>query len=327
MDRTTVNQVTQIGVETTHGTTVAATKILEAIQIEPGIKSTNKSHRSQGRKHTAVVTQGKELVEFKASGEADYAEMVYPFSSALGAATITTPVGGTNSRQWLFAPPLTGNTSVVTYTVEKGDSVRAFKFGYGLFTGVDLKFSRDSVDFSGDGIGQLLSDGITMTPGLSPVGLLPILGDQVNYYVDTTQAGLGGTQFLDCLEAEFSWSGAYGQYWPMVRANPSFTRHTDLAPSANFKMTVQANAAGMAYVSDLRNGDKKYIRVEAIGPVALEATIYPTLTIDMCASVSNVGAFADKDGIYAYEITWEIVEDATWNHACEITLINSLTAL
>jgi hypothetical protein len=326
-DNLTVNKRAQIGVESTSGTAVAATKILEAISIEPGIKSDNKDHRAQGRKHPAVVTQGKESMQFKASGEADYQELVYPFSSIFGSATITIPGGGTNSRQWVFSPPLTGGTAVNTYTIEKGDSVRAYKFAYGLFTGVTLKYSRDSVDFSGDGIGQLITDNITLTPGLSPVGLNPILGNQMNFSVDTTSGGLGNTLISDVLEAEFSFTGAYGPYWPMVRANTSWARHVDMAPKCELKLTVQADSSGMSYLTNLRSGAQQFIRLSAVGPTALESTIFPTFNLDICGVVSGVQPFSDKDGVYAVQWTFTAVENATWGHAVQATMINLLSAL
>jgi hypothetical protein len=325
--RASVNQRTQIGVETVSGTGVAATKILEAIAIEPGIKNSSKSHRAQGRKHTAVVTQGKEYMEAKAAGDLDYNEIVYPFSSIFGAATITTPGGGTNSRQWVWTPPLSGSTSVKTFTVEKGDAVRAFKFAYGLFSGVNIKATRDDVAFTGTMIGQAMTDGISLTSALAPVGMNPVLGNHLNVYVDATSAGLGGTLISDVLEAEFGFDGAYGPYWPMIRANNSYTQHVDLAPKTTIKLLLQADASGMSYLTQLRSGVKQYMRLAFQGPTVLEAAIYPTLWIDAAVVPINVQPFSDKDGVYAVMWEFELVEDNSWGQALQITNINMLTAL
>lgn len=172
--RASVNQQAQIGPEATAGTVVPATRLLAATDIQIGVKSENKTHRTQGHKHTAVVTQGKEYVEAKSSGEADYDELIYPFVSLCGiGSNPTVPGGALTAKQWQFSPVLTGNATPKTFTVEKGDATTAEKFGYGLWTGVDLKFTRDSVDFSGDMIGQLISTGATLTPSLTEVALIP----------------------------------------------------------------------------------------------------------------------------------------------------------
>jgi hypothetical protein len=327
-DVVTTNVRTQVGVESAHGTKVSATKILESFSVEPAIKSSNTAHRAQGRKHSAVVTQGRESMEFKvSSGEADFAELVYPFSSVFGDADISTPMGGTNSRLWVFTPPLSGNTAVKTLTFEKGDDDRGYRFGYGLFTGVSLKFTRDSVDFSGDGIGQLIEDDISLTGSLAPVGLSPILGDMLNYYIDDASDDLGQTQLLDVMEASFDFTGAYGEYWPMVRANSSFASHVDMAPKCEVKLTMQANDEGMSLLDSLRDGSKHFLRIEAVAPVAIEGSIHPTLYIDLCGSVSGVEPYSDRDGVYSVGWTFEGVEDTDWGQALQVSLINTLTAL
>jgi hypothetical protein len=95
-----VNQGIQIGVESTHGTGVAASKDLEMliVTLSPQIDTVIK--RPKGCMHNAVILANKDWTDGKYEGAGSYSECIYPISGVLGAATVTTPGGGTLSLSW-----------------------------------------------------------------------------------------------------------------------------------------------------------------------------------------------------------------------------------
>ena len=160
-ERTSITQVTNWGVEgtATPGTAVVSGKQMSALALEMG-PSINFDHfRPSGFKYSTIVTTGKDWAAAKITGQPTYTEIVYPLSSLLGVATISTPSGGTASRTWTFSPSTTANDLPNTFTVEVGSSIRASKFSYGLVTGLTFPFNRDKMDMSGDMIGQFMTDG------------------------------------------------------------------------------------------------------------------------------------------------------------------------
>src|SRR4051812_20832644 len=95
-----VLQGVQFGLETTPGTAVAAGKRLQEFVIEPGIKVANKTFRGQGHIFPSLAEVTKEWTEFRWSGPATYASMLYPASSALAKVSPSTPGGATLTRLW-----------------------------------------------------------------------------------------------------------------------------------------------------------------------------------------------------------------------------------
>ena len=87
-ERSTLNQVVQIGVESTAGTAVAPTTVLAAMSIEPSPTAQVDQFRPAGQKYRSLTALGKEWTEAALSGRLTYNEIVIPFSSAIDTATI-----------------------------------------------------------------------------------------------------------------------------------------------------------------------------------------------------------------------------------------------
>ncbi|MBX6770883.1 MAG: hypothetical protein IRY83_04105 [Chloroflexi bacterium] len=326
-DIATVNNIVQIGVEATPGTSVAATKLLQALSIEPAIKADIKTFRPMGGKFATVAALGKESVEAKLSGQATYTEIVYPLASAFAYAApvqISPPSG--LAYRWTFTPSQSQTDTIKTYTVEHGSSVRARKWTYGLVTEFGYKLTRDEFTIDGTMLGQALQDGISLTASPTAVPLVPILPTQVNVYLDSTSAGIGTTQLLRVLSAEFKMSDRFGPVWPLNSAISGFAAHVETAPKAELKLLVEADAQGMELLTAMRTGDKKYIRITATGPNIETGNDY-SFQHDLCGVVSDVSDFSDEDGVYAIEWTFTVAYDAAWGMAQQIQVVNTLSTL
>jgi hypothetical protein len=325
-ERSSLNQTIQIGVETTPGTAVAANKRLQSIGIEPSISVETNQFRPIGTKYNALSTLGKEWVEAAITGRGTYTELQYLLSSVGTTAVITTPGGGTTSRQWVFSPSTTADDVPKTFTVEHGSGVRADRFTYGLVTEFGMSFSRDGIEVTGSMLGRALEDAITLTASPTTNALVPILPTQVTCFLDTTAAGLGTTKLTRLISGEFSMGSRFGPVWILDAANPGFVNHVETEPDLSCTLLLQADTQGMGLLTNLRAGDVRFLRIECLGAI-IEAAIRYKFTIDLAISISDTGGFSDADGVYAIEFSGIGVHDGTWGKAVQFTMVNTSTAL
>lgn len=325
-ERSALTQGVQVGVESTPGTAVAANKSLSTIGIEPAVSVDMQTFRPMGQKFAGIITPGKEWVEADLSGRGSYSELIYLLSSLL---TTTTPTTlDTTARKWTFTPAAKAEDTVKTLTVEQGGSVRAHKFAYGLCTELSLDFTRDGVEVGGAMIGQALTDNITLTPAPTAVEEAIILPTHVDVYIDPTSGALGTTKLLRVLGVNWSLGDRFNPVWVLNSAQPSFVAHVEAELSSEITLTLEADAQAMALLTTMRAGATQFLRIKATDTRnAGAATEKYSLTLDQAVKVSDVGDFSDEDGVYAIELTFSVVYDATWTKALEVAAVNKLTAL
>lgn len=247
--------------------------------------------------------------------------------AALGAAVLSSNTTAGSSYTWTFSPAQSAADTVATYTVEQGSAVRAHQFMYGLVTALTLAFARDECNLSGSMIGQRLADGISMTEAPTAVALIPLLPTEVSVYLSATQAGLAGASAQDrAIKTELAIGGRFGPIWPLKAANTSWAAHVETEPAVTAKLLVEADAAGMALLTNMRAGSTHWLRIKAEG-TTIESTHKYSLTIDMAVKVEKPNKFEDSDGLYA--ISWDLalVHDATWGKGLSISLVNTLADL
>lgn len=326
-ERTSITQITQIGVEATPGTAVAATKRLQAVSIEPGIKAEVQSFRPMGGKFPVLAALGKEWTEAKISGQAVYTDLVYLLASVLAYQAPEQVEPGTGKAyRWAFTPGQSAEDTVKTFTVECGSGVRAGRFAYGLVTALGLKVSRGGVEVSGSMLGQRYADNKELTSQATAIEPVPVLPTQVDVYIDDTAEDLGTTKLLRVPSVEFEISDRFGPLWVLNSENDSWATHVETVPKATLKLLVEADAAGMALLTAMRAGAKKFVRVQATGAEIETGNSYE-LTLDLCGTVTEVGEFSDEDGVYAVEWTLSATYDATWGQALTVEVVNELSGL
>lgn len=328
-ERTTVTQTLNIGAETTPGLAVTCDINLQALSIEPSIGQSIEMFRPSGEKFATVQAFDAEWVEATISGQGTYTEIVYPLSSVLDVATITTPSGATNTREWTFDPSPTDLDAPVTFTVEQGDSVRAHRYSYGLFSAFEVTFNRrDGVSLGGSMLGQEISDGVTLNASPTTVDLLPILGGQIDVYIDASAASLGTTQLTRAFDATWRVQNRYGPLWALNSSEGSFTTHVELEPTAQLELMVEADATGMGLLTNARNGDTRWIRIQATG-ATIEGAFANSFTLDFAGKISSVGQWSDNDGVWAISWTFDAVKDPDWGtgRAFQAVVQNELTGL
>lgn len=325
-ERTTVTQVCQIGVESTEGTAVAANRFLPGVSIEMSPNLNIDKFRPAGNKYSTIHALGKEWSGGTITGKPTYDEIMYLLDGVL-AYGAPTQISSTTAYKSTHAPSSTAEDTVKSFTIENGSAVRAHKTPGCRIVELSLKGDRDKIDLGGSVIGRAITDGITLTSSPTAIDQIPILPKEVDIYLDTTSAGLGTTKLLRVFSWEWNIAGRFGPFWPVNSANASFGGLVEMPVEGTVKLGVEADAAGMALLTAARAGTTNFLRIAATGGQnAGTATPY-SLTLDQAVQVAAVSDLKDQDGIYAVEITFDIVHDGTWGKALTAETVNKRTTL
>jgi hypothetical protein len=338
-ERASVNELLQLGLESTLGTAVAANRQMALFELVATGEYDPKPHSGQGRKQSAVVlpnkdwTSGKWSTKGNAGDAVSYTEIIYPLATLFGRPTPSTHAGGTNSKDWTFDAPLQGSPAnpIASYTAQQGSAAHSHQFAGLIFTSITIKGTRDGVTASGDCIAQTFSTNIALSS--SPTKLLtdPILGADWTVYRDTTSAGLGTTQLLRVFEWEYNYTGVYGVIWPgnKVASANTWAAIVELDPVHTARIKLEADTQGDTGFSDVRAGTTEFYRFDCKGQtfVAPDNAINRELKIDIAGKVNAAIPLTDGDDLLEEEIMLEVVEDTTWTHAALIVATNLIAAL
>jgi hypothetical protein len=338
VERSTITQTAQIGVEATPGTAVAATKRLGSLGISLGPSIETNAMRPIGQKYPSLQILGKEWAEADLEGAPVYTELPYLFASILGTPTVAAILDGatpSGATRWTFNTNSFGADVFKTYTIEQGDASRAHRVTHGLISELSFAYDREEVTIEGSLIARALEDGITMTSsGVTQLPQVPVRPTEVSIYLDNTAAAAGTTKMLRVVSGEWSMGGdRFQPVWVVDAAQPSFVAVVEGEPDFEFTLTQMADAQGMANLVALRAGATRFLQIKAVGPNIYTGTggtplvVNHQLTITTAGQISDVSQFDDEDGIYGIEWTFGAVHDATWGRATQVEVITTTSAL
>lgn len=322
MTRANSFQTIQIGVETTRGVAVPATRKLVSTEISPGSKVDIKTFKPKGTKFPTLAILGKEWVEAKISGTLTYDEIVYLLSSVI---TATTPTG-TTEKTWVFSPNSNGPDNPKTFTIEQGAGSLAHRFTHGLVTSLSLSFSRAEITMDGSLFGKALEESVSMTTGATALEGRVVAPTHVSYYIAATHDDLDTAQPLDVVNVSWAIQDRYNAIWALNRSKPSFSTFVESDPKIEMKLKMEASGEGLNLYQTMRAGSTRFMRIEAIG-AEIGTGVYESLVIDTAVKVSNASDFSDEDGLFAIEWTFTGVHDPVWGKATEIKVINEVASL
>lgn len=325
-ERATVYQALQIGPEGTAGTADDADILVQSFTIDPAIKHDVKLFKPTGQKFNTLAMPGKEWTEAKISGYQDYNELLYLLSSCL---LLDTPAqqGATTAYKWEMGPSYDEADTIETLTVQRGNSGDAEEFAYGTVTDLTFTYTRDECALSGTMIGTAIDLTGTMTSTPASLAIVPVLPKDVCVYVGDTFATISATALQRVLKAEVSISGRHAPLWALLCTAGSWVGTIETAPTIQMKLLMEADAEGVALLTQMRAGSAKFVRIQAVSDTLAGTGYYYTLTHEMAGFVSNVSEFRDEDGVYALEWTLDAKYDATWGYAYMASLINKVSAL
>ena len=325
VDIATVYEKVQIGVETTAGTSVPATKIVSATAIGGNPQATVNRYRPSGYKFNTIHARGREWIEGPMAGPLTYTEIVYWLSSAFSTAVITVPTPGTpvKTSLWTFGINSNAPDTYKTYTVEIGSSTRGKKFTNGFVNTFGLNVTRDEATLSGTMMGQALIDDTapTVLTSAAEIPLMPMLPEHFSVYVSDTQAGLAAAPAQTrAFGFGFNLADKLRLLWPINRAKTSFDGSVERPPEMGGELTIMADDDGYGqFLTAMRAGTTKFIRIQAQGSLIESVTpdYFWKFELDLATKVSEPGAFEDDDGLL--QTTWALgaVHDLTWGKAVE----------
>jgi hypothetical protein len=296
---------------------------MSAMMVEMGPEVEISRYRPSGGKFETVTSLDREWTSGTISGPVTYTEVIYPLSSILKKVT---PTGAGAAKTWSFSPAQTAADTIATYTIEVGSAARAQLLTYGLFTEFGMSFSTQGSEISGALIGKAIQDNITMTATPTALSLLPVNAQEVSVKVADTQAGLTGASALTrVVSASWNIANRFGPVW--VLGSSSFAAHVELPIEGTVTLRQQADAAGWAFLTTMRDSATKFIRITAVSPLEIEPGDNYVIQIDSACRVVDVSSVEDEDGVAVIEWTAGIVWDSTWTKATEVLVTNALTAL
>lgn len=332
MVRSAVAQVTQIGLETTAGTAHAATRRLSSMSIMPKLAAEVNEFRAAGNKYVTVTAANMVWSEAKMTGQPTYNEIILPLASAFTKPVSTALASGFSH---VFSPVSEGADNPATYTIEKGDptgTLNAERMTHAMFKSFSLTVARKGLSMDGELIGQDMGDSLTMTAALTSDTQVPILPGQFNVFVSDLQADLGGitgtgSKLGNVLSAKVGIENRFNPAWFLNASAASWTTYVENAePGFTCEWLCEADAVGRDWLSKLRTGATRFVRLESIGPIIGGAVTYK-LMWDFAVKVIDPGDFSDEDGVYAIGPKMAVVHDGGWGRASRVTVQNNVTAL
>jgi hypothetical protein len=327
-ERASVFQQVQIGVESVHGTAPGggANRLLSSMDLMPTPSIGVDTYRPQGNKFPTVAVAGKDLTTYRVTGKPTYTELIYPLSSLLGAATITGP-NGDGAYTYTWNPSSTGPDAFVSYDVQRGSSVGAEQSLFTIFTQLGMTFDRDRADLSGAALGRAQTTGVTLTSSPTAIAMVPISPKDISVFADATSAGLGTTRLTRLLRGNWQFGQSkYNPLWTVDSTATSFADIVESTPGATFTALFEADTTGTGFLANVRAGDTRFVRIRAVGPLIAGASSYQ-FTIDMAAKFGTPSEYRDESGVYALELPWTLVHDATWTRAMQAVLITTVATL
>lgn len=319
-----VLQVSQIGMESTPGTAVAASTVLHALSIGMNIEGGAVTpFRPEGYKAaTLAKATNREHTVLPVDMFLDYRSLVWVLSSLIEAVT-PAQQGSTIAWMWTFQFDSNEAPTRKTFTVEKGDATLASKAAYGIFHSLGLTFNREDYTATAGMFAGKRTDGITLTPTPTEVEAVPVLAEDTLVYLESTYAALSGATALTRLvEAEIHVNNVVKPRYS-ANADASFSELTELAPEIGGTLKFWKNAASMAFVAAARAGTTKWLRLRTVGNL-IASTYYHTLQITAPIKFLEPGNFGDDDDAVTVELPFVCMHDATQGWAIEFVLTTDI---
>lgn len=324
---------TQYGIESVKGTLVAATKVLvgsgRLSEEQDFYRSPWPSGYRANVGGAGVVTRRGTMLEWETDLSAE--QVLIPLLTGIkGGITAT---GEDGDKTWAFAPEITtGIQTVDTLTIEHIESDGsanhyASEAGYFLTQSFRIEWAaQEAAKLRWTMFGRARQD-TTPTSALTALaGIEPLVGALSSHYLDTTWAGLGGTQLSGIVRSgsiEVT-TGLGPDYKSDGRADRDFAKHRVGILSATQQLVLELDATGAARIANWRANDILFIRNKFTGSVI--DNLARAVQVDGAWRFSGNPSFSEDEQNVLVTIDIESVLDPTSSKTLEFTAINALTA-
>jgi hypothetical protein len=317
---------TQIGLEATPGTLVAATQQLvgEAVYT-PQIERVFDSKRPSGVRATPdsdggiITRKGSRLA---LSQDLSYEEILYPLLCGVNNDAAPT---GSGPYVWTMEPVLSGvatpKTATIEVVIDDGATQHYEReFGYAVCESFDINLAAGSlakIDSTWFGRAEQSS---TFTAALTPVtGRSPIPSDLFGLYIDSSWANLGTTQistFIRSLNLHID-QGVRPGHALDARADLDFTHLLHGSFSGTLSATVEHTADAATEIGNWRSGTPVFVQL-----IATDGT--KIVQLDMAAVYTSPPVFSEDEGVELVSFELQLEYDATGGKIFSAVVTNSV---
>jgi hypothetical protein len=335
--------LSQIGVESTFNTPVTVTREMVgdmSFDLEPERVEREEFRASMGG------STGHDDLSFLVTGRYDaratVRELPYFLSSSVrGDPTISTPSGGTNSRQWLYKQPVRGDgaPALKSLTAITGDNSQALQtsgitVNQWVLTGNDSQQWRFTSQLMG---ANQISDSVAYQTITEPTGnaladLSTAINKRSRVFIDDTGAGIGGTRLqLTGYGFTFTWNSGTAPDNTMDYIDDATALYMNGiqrgGPTATLELLLKWNASAKGEWDKFRANTRRFVRIENVGSI-IEGSINRLIRIDGAYDILRYATRESKqDGTVRARMSLTAVEDRTWAKKTEFAVINTATAL
>lgn len=334
MGRPNVDIVSQIGLETTSGTAVPATRFLPTISFMPKLKRETKQFKAQGSKYSTSSVVHKKSGEGTYEGVLDYNSLIYIMNGLV--VPVTTPaaiVGSTTGKLWAFLPLSRALDNPKTYTIEKGDNVAVDTYAYGQLTSLNVSLTQDDAKVSGGLIARTMVPNGTQTATPTEIAERPVERGQIDVFLDTSYAGIGTTQITDAFEEEIQLGEKFKPKFVHNSTYQSFKDTIEVAPSLVYSFIQEHNSQSRAQLAALISADAwAWLRVRCKGldlSTAVDGSVTELVQFDLAGKFTEPEEIPDvaNGGVYGYKYHFVALHDSAMGRAWRVSVQNTLTGL
>lgn len=251
-----------------------------------------------------------------ATEQATYEGIIYPLAMNI---QDVTPTGGP-TYTWTFDPTLGDVADPATMTLRYGIDGKYYQADYVIGTNLSISANAGEAwqvtsDIAG---GTVTTSGYVSSETLSAQNA--ILAGNTSIYIDTSWAGIGGTE-IDAYLINWTWEIPGYHQKQFQDGNLEPTGHGLDKRAATLTMTVEWDTAQDATErTAYRNGTTRFIRIRANDGTR-------TATIDGAYVITDMATIGNRDGNITVEYTLESFFDTTSSEEYRVTVVNAVDAL
>lgn len=319
---------------TAPGTIVTPAKRFPNFELMTKPSIPNKAVKYPGSKATTAMQIGQQQSDATYNAAADYNLLTYIYCSLLGMPAAPTALGGGAFQwNWLVLPTLP-LPAPQTYSVDQGSVHGGERFGYGVFSAMQMKWSEQDAALSGNMFGQQVIRDIapnmlivTNAANVTELPVVAIMPQSVGTYL-SVDGGATFTRMQKDMDGELRINNAWKPVYHVNDLNASFDDVAEQMPDMGLTLTVEEGSEADTFMSRLYAGQMVYAGCKSVGPTigtvsGTKISYMHKVNLPTFVSKPDPG---DKSGVFGNTFTFDVGHDNTFGLA-QITLINTLATL
>jgi len=316
------------------GTIVTPAKRWPNFQLMTKPTIPNKVVKYSGSKAATAMQLGQEQSDSTWNAAGDYNLLAYVLASLLGNPGLPTALGqGAYQWTWNVSPTLP-LPAPATYSVDQGSARGGERFGYGVFSALQFKWSQQDAGLSGNMFGQQLQRNIapqmlvvTNPATVTELPVVAVMPKSVGAWL-STDSGATFSRLQKDLDGELRINNVWKPDYHANEQNSSFDDIFEEMPDMGLTFTVEEGTEADTFMQRLYAGQMVHVGMKSIGPligVVGGTNVNCLLRVNMPAFVGKSDP-GDKGGVYGNAFTFDAGHDPAFG-LVQIQLINKLPSL